>query len=68
MWEFSILFVFTLAVYLFFFVTMRCRQPPADDAHGTGHTCGHAQCQCTHKTVVIEEEMARPTKEEREER
>jgi heme/copper-type cytochrome/quinol oxidase subunit 2 len=51
MWEFIIVFLIALVVFIFFFVVMSFRKTSADSAHSTGHSCGNHHCHCTENRI-----------------
>ena len=62
MWEFIIVFLIALVVFIFFFVVMSFRKTSADSAYSTGHSCGSHHCQCTETRIKTDnrKEMIQP--------
>jgi hypothetical protein len=46
MWEFIVIFLFTVGVYILFFIAMLFRKTEDGSASAEGHSCGH-RCQCS---------------------
>ncbi len=59
MWEFIAIFLFTVGVYIFFFITMLFRKTEDGSVSAEGHSCGH-RCQCSGGHINIQEKAIGP--------